>query len=59
MIKSPCINICDIDVENNTCKGCGRSINQITQWVNYTDKERSEIISNIKNNSKKLSIVGF
>ena len=53
MMKSPCINVCDIDFENNTCKGCGRSINQITQWINYTDNERSEIIRDIKKNSKK------
>ena len=53
MIKSPCINVCDIDFKNNICKGCGRSIIHITNWINYTDKERSEIIRGIKKNSKK------
>tara|TARA_B110000967_G_C18885189_1_gene563564 strand:+ start:2096 stop:2272 length:177 start_codon:yes stop_codon:yes gene_type:complete len=48
MVKSPCVDVCEINSENNFCKGCGRSIDQITQWMSYTEKERNLIIENIK-----------
>jgi len=54
MIKSPCIEVCKMDIENNYCLGCGRSINQLTNWTNYTEKEKNEIINNLKKMSTKI-----
>lgn len=48
MIKSPCVGICVMNLERMFCKGCGRSTKQITNWINYTDKQKNEIIENIK-----------
>ena len=48
MVKSPCIKVCKMDMKNNYCLGCGRSINQLTNWTNYTEKEKNEIINNLK-----------
>ena len=46
-MESPCINICQIDRETRTCKGCGRTIDQITQWTRMTDEERTAIIKSL------------
>jgi len=43
-----------MSLEGNFCKGCGRSIDQIVNWLVYTDKQKKEIIENIKK-EKKLS----
>mgnify|MGYP004003747849 FL=1 len=51
MFKSPCINICEIDLETSFSLGCGRSLNQITNWINYTEKEKNNIIKNLKKNN--------
>ena len=48
MVKSPCVGICVMNLEGNFCKGCGRTIDQITHWINYTDEQKKEIIKNIK-----------
>ena len=46
MIKSPCIKQCNL--LNNICVGCKRTINEITQWMQYTDKQRERIIKELK-----------
>ena len=55
MIKSPCVGICEMNLENIFCKGCGRSIHQITNWIFYSEKQKKEIVENIKKNSKNIS----
>ena len=44
---SPCINICRLN-NNGICVGCYRTVNEIANWTKYTDAERSEIISILK-----------
>lgn len=53
MIKSPCVGICEMNSSSDFCKGCGRSIDHITNWLKYTDDEKIEIMNSIKKNSKK------
>jgi len=43
-----------MSLEGNFCEGCGRSIDQIAYWLVYTDKQKKEIIENIKK-EKNLS----
>ena len=40
---TPCIKLCKI--ENNTCLGCKRTLEQIAKWRSYSDLERLEIIA--------------
>ena len=41
MKQSPCINYCKLD--DNFCVGCGRSLYEIKNWENFSDKEKIEI----------------
>ena len=45
-IETPCIKVCKII--NKICIGCFRTDMQISEWVTYTDKERTEIIKEIQ-----------
>lgn len=45
-ILSPCIKVCK--VLNRRCVGCGRTIEEITNWTKYTDVERETIIKRDK-----------
>jgi len=45
-MKSPCIKVCKI--VNEVCIGCDRTLNQIQNWTNYTDKQRENIMNNLE-----------
>jgi len=44
-ISTPCIRLCKL--EDGFCVGCGRSWLQISQWVNYSEKTRQEIMGGL------------
>lgn len=41
-VPSPCINICQLDAEEN-CIGCGRSLAEIAEWSQVGDRRRRQI----------------
>ena len=43
---SPCIGECEL--KDNTCIGCGRTIDEITQWLDMTNEQRLEIYERCK-----------
>tara|TARA_B100000780_G_C21049689_1_gene421493 strand:+ start:772 stop:936 length:165 start_codon:yes stop_codon:yes gene_type:complete len=48
MTESPCIKICDIDPKSNICRGCGRTIKEISNWINMDDEEKEMLLLNLK-----------
>lgn len=44
MIVTPCISTCTINEATRKCEGCGRTVEEILMWYNYTDSERMEIM---------------
>lgn len=53
-IESPCNLICSIDLKTGFCFGCGRTGNEITQWVNYTSQERRKIMDTLSNRLEEV-----
>ena len=53
MIKSPCIFYCV--VKNEVCHGCGRSLEEIEEWMLLNDEERLKVIEVAK---KRLVEIG-
>ena len=49
-ILSPCIDVCQINRQTRLCDGCGRTIDEITNWSKMTDNERLLIMK--KNTNK-------
>lgn len=41
MIISPCKKICRI--EDTVCVGCGRTLEEITNWTKYNDTMKNEV----------------
>ena len=45
-IKSPCVKICSL--QDGVCIGCGRTQDEIREWVIMTDNQREEIMERLK-----------
>ena len=48
-IKSPCVKICTL--EDGVCIGCGRTQDEIREWVIMTDNQREKIMERLKTTS--------
>ena len=56
MIESPCINVCNIDIQQGYCRGCGRTEEEIASWMFCTDEDRQEIVELAKDRIKNENI---
>ncbi|MGE3775195.1 MAG: DUF1289 domain-containing protein [Gammaproteobacteria bacterium] len=45
-MESPCIGICEVD-RARRCRGCGRTLEEITRWTRYSDAERRRIMAEL------------
>lgn len=43
-IETPCIKICIVDPASRLCRGCGRTLDEIGQWLVMTEAERRRIM---------------
>jgi len=44
-IESPCIKICVMDPASGLCRGCGRTLSEISAWASRLDAERQAIMA--------------
>jgi predicted Fe-S protein YdhL (DUF1289 family) len=44
-VPSPCIRVCVIDPGSGLCRGCRRTIDEITDWGRKTPDERRAVLS--------------
>ena len=42
-VPSPCISICEMDRPAGLCRGCHRTIDEITRWSAMADHERMAV----------------
>jgi predicted Fe-S protein YdhL (DUF1289 family) len=43
-IESPCILVCSMDMKTGYCFGCGRTRNEISDWLTMTSAERRAVM---------------
>ncbi|MBS91590.1 MAG: DUF1289 domain-containing protein [Rickettsiales bacterium] len=43
-IKSPCINVCDMDPKTGLCIGCHRTSDEIAKWKGFNENEKKKIL---------------
>ena len=53
-IQSPCKLICELDLTQGLCKGCGRSREEIAMWTHYSDAKRAFIMTELTARLKTL-----
>jgi predicted Fe-S protein YdhL (DUF1289 family) len=52
-MQTPCIKICVLDPVSGLCSGCGRTLDEIADWANFGDAERSRIMAELPERMKK------
>lgn len=45
MIVTPCRGVCKIDNETALCRGCGRTLEEISNWQGMTQQQRQNIMN--------------
>jgi uncharacterized protein len=46
-VDSPCIKICAYDPVRRVCSGCGRTLEEITDWAELSDEDRGRIMAQL------------
>ncbi|MBU1096982.1 MAG: DUF1289 domain-containing protein [Bacteroidetes bacterium] len=46
-MKSPCNNVCEIDASSGFCKGCLRTIEEITAWGYLSEEEKLKVLRSL------------
>ncbi len=46
-VDSPCIKICMVDVDRGWCRGCHRTLAEISYWVNYSRAEKLAVLEKV------------
>ena len=47
-IPSPCVKVCQLDPATSICRGCQRTIDEIADWVEYSDEEKLAVLARIE-----------
>jgi uncharacterized protein len=53
-LSSPCTKVCLINAVHRICEGCGRSIEEISGWMAFSDLERQIIRAQAEARMKSL-----
>ena len=53
-IDTPCIDICSIDRDSGECIGCGRTVEEVSNWANFNNLKKKQILENL--NARKKNI---
>lgn len=46
-IYSPCISVCTIEDDTGFCRGCFRTLDEITHWKTLSEKTRTDTLSEL------------
>jgi predicted Fe-S protein YdhL (DUF1289 family) len=46
-MKSPCVQVCQMDPRQSVCMGCRRTLDEIGRWAQMSDAERDRILNEL------------
>lgn len=54
-VPSPCISVCEMDEATSSCKGCFRTLAEISQWSRMADAEKIAVWQQIEARQTSLA----
>jgi predicted Fe-S protein YdhL (DUF1289 family) len=55
-MKSPCINVCQMDPVRGVCLGCCRTLDEIARWGGMDDSEQARLLAELPERRRRLDI---
>jgi hypothetical protein len=46
-VPSPCIRICVVDETRDICRGCYRTLDEISKWASYSREQKLTLLSEL------------
>ena len=46
-MKTPCVNVCQMDPDRGLCLGCKRTLDEIARWGSMNDAERERVMAEL------------
>jgi uncharacterized protein len=46
-VQSPCVKVCVLDPVSRICTGCGRTLDEIGNWLRLSDMERLKVAAEL------------
>jgi uncharacterized protein len=53
-IETPCTKVCSIDPGSGLCIGCGRTLDEIANWLSLSETERRRIMAELPRRVARL-----
>ena len=46
-VPSPCVRICVVDETRDVCRGCYRTLDEISRWASYTSEQKFALLEEL------------
>jgi predicted Fe-S protein YdhL (DUF1289 family) len=46
-VPSPCVRICVVDEARDICRGCYRTLDEISRWASYTRPQKLALLAEL------------
>ncbi len=46
-VESPCVRICVVDETRDICRGCYRTLDEISKWASYTRAQKLALLDEL------------
>jgi predicted Fe-S protein YdhL (DUF1289 family) len=46
-VPSPCVRICVVDETRDICRGCYRTLDEISRWASYTSEQKFALLEEL------------
>ncbi len=53
---SPCVKVCEVDRAAGMCRGCGRTLAEISAWFGASPAEKHAILSAVRGRVQSVSV---
>ena len=55
-MKSPCVNVCQMDPVRGVCMGCCRTLDEIARWGGMSDQEQFQVLEQLPERRRRLDV---
>lgn len=53
-METPCVRICVLDAATGLCSGCGRTLDEIGDWLQFSEAERERIMAELPDRMARI-----